>query len=64
MMSTIKENPDQTLGELQKSLNDLIRYVYLAGFQDGKALLSDNKELINKATDDRITKITNALRLN
>jgi len=64
MVSAIEENPIQTLGEFQESINLLIRYVYLSGFQDGKRLWYENEEVVNKVSEDRISKIISALSMN
>ncbi|MBN2076064.1 MAG: hypothetical protein JW762_10985 [Dehalococcoidales bacterium] len=64
MVSKTKESPTQTIFDLQESLNELIKYVYLSGLQDGKALWNKNEESIDKVSNERISKIISVLNLN
>lgn len=63
MVSKVAENPTQTIFDLQESLNEVIRYVYLSGLQDGKELWNKNDELINRVSNERISKIISVLNL-
>ena len=61
MVSNKEVKPHQTLLELKESLNELIRYTYLSGLQDGKELWNENEEVLNKIGNDRVSKIISVL---
>ena len=61
MVSKTATNPVHTILDLQDSLNEVIRYVYLTGLQDGKVLWNKNEEIINRVSDERISKILSVL---
>ena len=56
-----KAKPRQTLMELKESLNELIRYTYLSGLQDGKELWNENEEVLNRIGNERVSKIISVL---
>jgi len=64
MVSKIEENIKHTFLDLQESLNDVIKYVYLSGLQDGKVLWDKNEELIDRVSNERISKIISVLNPN
>ena len=64
MVSKIKETPTRTIMDLQESLNEVIKYVYLSGLQDGKVLWNKDEEIIDKVSNERISKIVSVLNLN
>lgn len=61
MASKNEKHQLQTLLNLQESLNELIRYTYLSGLQDGKELWNENEEVITKIGNDRISRILRVL---
>jgi hypothetical protein len=64
MVSKIEGNINHTFLDLQESLNDVIKYVYLSGLQDGKVLWDKNEELIDRVSNERISKIISVLNPN
>ena len=64
MVSKVKESPARTMMDLQESLNEVIKYVYLSGLQDGKVLWNKDEEIIDKVSNERISKIVSVLNLN
>jgi hypothetical protein len=64
MVSKTNENPTRTITDLQESLNEVIKYVYLSGLQDGKVLWNKDEKIIDKVSNERISKIVSVLNLN
>ena len=64
MVSKIEENPTRNTMELQESLNELIKYVYLSGLQDGKELWNENEDSIDRVSNERISKLISVLNMN
>jgi hypothetical protein len=64
MVSKVKEDPTRTMIDLQESLNEVIKYVYLSGLQDGKVLWNKDEEIIDRVSNERISKIVSVLNLN
>ena len=64
MVSNNEGKSSQTLLELQESLNELIRYTYLSGLQDGKELCNENEEVLNKFGNNRVSKLISVLNPN
>ena len=64
MVSKTNENPTRTITDLQESLNEVIKYVYLSGLQDGKVLWNKDEEIIDRVSNERISKIVSVLNLN
>jgi hypothetical protein len=64
MVSKTNESPTRTIMDLQESLNEVIKYVYLSGLQDGKVLWNKDEKIIDKVSNERISKIVSVLNLN
>lgn len=61
MGSNTRKKKCQALPKLQKHLNELIKYTYLLGLQDGRELWNENEETIEVISNNRIHKIISVL---
>ena len=64
MASIVKNKQGQALSNLQESLNELIRYTYLSGLQDGKENWYENEQILDEIGNKRVSKIISVLNIN
>ena len=63
MASTVEDKPGEALSNLRESLNELIKYTYLSGLQDGKENWCENEQVLDEIGNKRVSKIISVLNL-
>jgi hypothetical protein len=64
MARIVKNKQGQALSNLRESLNELIRYTYLSGLQDGKENWYENEQILDEIGNKRVSKIISVLNIN